>query len=213
MTPQKVRIRRSKEESKSLILESAEALLRSGGPGAVSMRSVAERIGLTDAAVSHHFGTRQELFEALLRHGGRRLKQDINAALEQWRAEDSSLQSFVTVIADLYADGVYSELALQLHMSGWRDRGSGMLDMVVNELHQIRAKIFAARGARSPALWETQFVVGLMHQTMALDPLFGKPFRRSAGVLGADEPTRVQKARMWTAILTAILEFEFEHSA
>mgnify|MGYP003646519274 FL=1 len=206
MTATKPRVRRSKEEARALILEAAETLLRKGGSAAVTMRSVAASLDITDAAVSHHFGTRQDLLEALLHQGGRRLKEELNAALKEWQAEEPSIQSLVDIIADLYADGVYAELALQLHLSGWRDRGSGLLNSVVDELHTVRVKSFAARGKKPPSILETRFAVGMMHQTLALDPLFGEDFRRSAGISRNDKLTKKQRKEMWGAMLRAILE-------
>ncbi|MEX1152789.1 TetR/AcrR family transcriptional regulator [Parvibaculum sp.] len=206
MAVTKRRTRRSKEEARALILEAAETLLRKGGPAAVTMRAVAGNLGITDAAVSHHFGTRQELLEALLHQGGRRLKDELNAALKEWRETKPSIQSLVDVIADVYADGAYSELALQLHLSGWRDRGSGLLNSVVDELHAMRTKAFAAGGRKRPSIQETRFAVGMMHQTLALDPLFGEDFRRSAGISSADKPSIKQRKEMWGAMLRAILE-------
>jgi len=205
MTVTKQRIRRSKDESRQLIIEAAEVLLRQNGPDAVNVRAVATRVGLTDAAVNHHFGTRQELLEALLRHGGRRLKAELNAALAQWQKTDHSVERLVDVIADLYSDSGYAELALRLHLSGWRDRGAGLLSPVVDALHDMRAKAFAAAGKSRPAISETQFIVGLMHQTLALDPMFGSAFRRSAGIERSDEPSRDQKKKLWGAFLRVLL--------
>ena len=146
------------------MLEAAETLLRQNGPDAVNVRAVATSVGLTDAAVNHHFGTRQDLLEALLRHGGRRLKAELNAALLQWQRTDHSVQRLVEIIVDLYSDGGYAELALRLHLSGWRDRGAGLLSPVVDALHDMRLTAFAAAGKSRPSIFETQFIVGLMHQ-------------------------------------------------
>jgi AcrR family transcriptional regulator len=205
MIAAKQRIRRSRDESRQLILEAAEALLRQNGPDAVNVRAVAAKVGLTDAAINHHFGTRQELLEALLRHGGRRLKADLNAALAQWQKTDHSVERLVDIIADLYADGGYAGLALRLHLSGWRDRGAGMLSPVVDALHDLRLAVFAAAGKSRPSMSETRFIVGLMHQTLALDPLFGTAFRRSAGMARLEEPSRDHKKKLWGGILRATL--------
>jgi len=208
MTAVKPRIRRSKDESRQLILEAAETLLRQNGPDAVNVRAVAARVGLTDAAVNHHFGTRQDLLEALLRHGGRRLKAELNAALVQWRKTDQSVERLVEVIADLYSDGGYAELALRLHLSGWRDRGAGLLSPVVDALQEMRQTAFAAAGRHRPSVFETRFIVGLMHQTLALDPLFGSAFRRSAGMERSEEPSRDRKKKLWGAILQVLLSVD-----
>lgn len=208
MTAAKQRIRRSRDESRQLILEAAETLLRQNGPDAVNVRAVATSVGLTDAAVNHHFGTRQDLLEALLRHGGRRLKAELNAALVQWQKTDHSVERLVEIIVDLYSDGGYAELALRLHLSGWRDRGAGLLSPVVDALHDMRLKAFAAAGKSRPSVFETQFIVGLMHQTLALDPLFGSAFRLSAGMERSEEPSRDQKKRLWGTILRVLLSVD-----
>jgi len=199
------RVRRSKTDAQRQILEAGEALLRQGGPEAVAMRAIAAIVGITDAAVSHHFGTRDELLHALLRHAGRRLKGELAAALAQWEGSNRSLDRLIDVIAGLYADGAYAELALRLHLSGWRDRGSGLLDPVVEVLQAERKAAFEAAGKPAPLLRDTQFVVGLIHQTLALDPLFGTPFRRSAGTTSVDEPSAAHKRKAWAAIFRAAL--------
>ncbi len=203
--PVKRRVRRHKDEAQRLILDAAETLLRKFGSDAVSVRAVAAKVGLTDAAVNHHFGTRADLLEALLRHGGRRLKAELDAALLKWGETDRSASGLVTVLTNLYADGGYADLALRLHMSGWRDRGSGLLNDAVDVIHRQRINAAKQAGKRSPPLDETRFIVALVHQSLALDPLFGHEFRRSAGVNRASEPSRPQKKRLWTKLLAAML--------
>src|SRR3954462_11631934 len=115
-------VRRSRYEARRLILEAAEGLLVEGGPAAVQVRAVAERVGMTDAGVYHHFGSRQNLLVALLRHGGRRLRQAVEEAVADWAGSDDDLTALVAAIASLYAEG-YAQLAVALHAAGWRDRG------------------------------------------------------------------------------------------
>jgi len=112
------RIRRSRDEARQLILAAAEQILRESGPEAVNVRAVAALVGLTDAAVNHHFGTRDELLETLLRHAGRRLKDALDAAAEQWKETGASVRQLVDIMADLYADGTHAELALRLYLAG-----------------------------------------------------------------------------------------------
>ena len=53
---QRRRVRRQPDEARRLILEAAEKRLVEGGPEAVRVQLVAGDLGLTDAAVHHHFG-------------------------------------------------------------------------------------------------------------------------------------------------------------
>ena len=54
-SPQR-RVRRSPEEARRAILEAAEKHLVEGGPEAVRVQVVARDLGLSDAAIYHHFG-------------------------------------------------------------------------------------------------------------------------------------------------------------
>src|SRR5689334_7255104 len=125
-----MRVRRPAAESRRLILDAAESLLIEGGPAAVQVRAVAERVGMTDAGVSHHFGTRDELLVALLRHGGRRLREAVQNVVRHWVDAGAAVAELVASVSALYREG-YAELAVALHAAGWRDSGAGMLDPVV----------------------------------------------------------------------------------
>src|SRR5687767_5209567 len=104
-----MRVRRSPEESRRVILEAAAALLIEGGPHAVQVRAVAERVGMTDAGVAHHFGSRDALLVALLRHGGRRLRDSVREAAARWMDDGADVAGLVARIAAVYAEG-YGEL-------------------------------------------------------------------------------------------------------
>src|SRR4051794_13755321 len=158
------RVRRSRDEARRLILEAAERLLTEGGPAAVQVRAVAERVGMTDAGVYHHFGTRQSLLVALLRHGGRRLRQAVEEVVADWATREDDVASLVAAIAALYADG-YAELAIALHAAGWSDQGEGLLEPVVQALHAARE-----RAGHTAGIDDTRLAVAVLHQALALDP-------------------------------------------
>ncbi|GAA2435568.1 TetR/AcrR family transcriptional regulator [Streptomyces mauvecolor] len=193
------RVRRTPDEAKRLILEAAGRLLAAGGPSAVQVRAVAAEVGVSDAAVNHHFGTREQLLSALLRFGGTKLKSQLHAALGTLTEGPADPAELVRVLAALYADG-YAELALALHQSGWRDTGSGMLDEIVDRLHtQARAEC-AATGRTPPSREAIQLTVAALHQAVATEPLFGGEFRRSVGL---DAAARDRMLDWWTETLRA----------
>jgi AcrR family transcriptional regulator len=194
------RIRRPADESKRLILDAAEQLLVEGGLHAVQVRAVAQRVGITDAGVNHHFGGRDELLVALLRHGGRRMRDAIEAATGSWLERGASLRELVDAIAHLYEEG-YSELAIALHAAGWRDEGVGMLDPVVEALHTARTRA----GARHPRRSETRLAVAALHQALATEPVYGPAFRRSAGIHEPAASRREEQRRWWVKTLAITL--------
>jgi TetR/AcrR family transcriptional regulator, repressor for neighboring sulfatase len=189
------RVRRSRDEARRLILEAAEQLLIEGGPAAVQVRAVAERVGMTDAGVYHHFGTRQSLLVALLRHGGRRLRRAVEEAAAEWAGNDDDVASLVAAIASLYAEG-YAELAVALHAAGWSDKGGGLLEPVVQALHAAREEAGAAGG-----IDDTRLAVAALHQALALEPVYGRAFRRSAGIGARAAGGSKEQLAWWTATL------------
>ena len=192
-----------------MILESAEALLLEGGPSGVQVRAVASRLGLTDAAIYHHFGSRDRLLQALLNHGGRKLRAEIAGVAKRCRQDHADLPHLVDALAQLHASG-YADLALALHMSGHRDDGVGLLDPLVDALHARRRAAALQNHKERPSKTDTRLALAALHQAMFADALFGEAFRRSAGIqparAGQSGPTR----RWWVKTLRTVLELDEE---
>jgi AcrR family transcriptional regulator len=198
----KSRIRRAPAESRRLILEAAEELLVANGPAGVQVRAVAEKVGMTDAGVAHHFGSRQDLLVALLRHGGRRIRDAVMTAVEAWADDEPQIDSLIQTVAAVYNQG-YAALAVSLHAAGWRDPGEGLLEPVVRTLHAARK-----RAGQKPLLSETRLAVAALHQALALDPVYGAEFRRSAGISGPSAQRQNPQLAWWTATLRTALGLE-----
>ena len=162
----------------------------------MQMRAIAARAGMTDAGVAHHFGNRDNLLRELLRYGGRRLRAAVQEMLETWLKDGANLVELVEVLAALYRQG-YSELAVALHAAGWRDRGSGLLDPLVEALHALRPA-----GA---SVEDTRLAVAALHQAIALEPLYGSAFRRSAGFTQAEANRPDAQLRWWARQLLLTL--------
>jgi AcrR family transcriptional regulator len=197
------RVRRSAPVSRQRILDAAEQLLVRGGPAAVQVRAVAERVGMTDAGVSHHFGSRDELLVALLRHGGRRVRDAVERVVEGWVDDGAAVAELVARLASLYRHG-YAELAVALHAAGWRDTGGGMLNPVVDALHEARER--RAPPGAEVSLADTRLAVAALHQALAIDPLYGAAFRRSAGMSARQAEGESAQLAWWTDTLMRVLE-------
>nr|WP_225954137.1 TetR family transcriptional regulator [Kibdelosporangium phytohabitans] len=172
-----------------MILDAAAALLAEGGVAAVQVRAVAARVGMTDAGVTHHFRSRDNLLRELLRHGGRQLRAAVRDVLSSWLERDAELLELVESLASLYRRG-YGELAVALHAAGWRDHGSGMLNPVVDALHKLRPP--------TASIEDTRLTVAALHQAMVTEPLYGSAFRRSAGLTGTAAGDPAAQVRWWT---------------
>lgn len=184
------RVRRPAGEARKRILEAAERLLIDGGPDAVRVQAVARRLGITDAAVHHHFGSRDGLLEALQRHGARQLQAQLQQDLARWTAGTVDLEGFARRVLDTMERKGYARLSMWLALSGWQERGSGMFSPFVDRLHEQRG------GAGRPAdEEESRFLAALLLMTLIGEPLFGTTVRRSVGLKG--DRTTTARFRAW----------------
>jgi AcrR family transcriptional regulator len=197
------RVRRPAREARRLILEAAEKRLIEGGPEAVRVQLVAADLGLTDAAVHHHFGSREGLIETLLRFAGRRLREEIEEILAGWDGEPAGLRRIADRIARVYVDRGYARLALWLSLSGWTPRGSGMFEPLVDALHAAR-RARRGPGQGAPRRRESQHAVAWLQLTLVAEALFGGSALRSAGLEDTSE-TRLRFRRYVQGALEPLL--------
>lgn len=195
MATGKPRVRRDRDTAQRAILEAAEKRLREGGPEAVRVQHVAADLGLTDAAIHYHFGSRQGLLEALLRFAGRRLREELAEVLGGWDGEPDGLESVAELIADTYAVRGYSRLAMWLALSGWETTGQGLFEPLVDAVHRMRLQAARTDGRPRPRRQDAQYEVALMNLALAAEPLFGPGFLRSVG-LDSDDSGQ-QRLRRW----------------
>lgn len=181
-------------------MRAAETLLVEGGIEAVRVRSVAERVGLTDAGVNHHFGNRDALLIALLQHGGRRIRGVVEDAVACWLDDGAAIASLIEGVDRLYRNG-YADLAAALHGAGWRDSGSGLLVPVVGALQHARRR----SGQADPDIAQTQIAVAALHQALATDPLYGIEFRRSVGLSATAAKNTKPTLDWWATTVAAAL--------
>lgn len=186
------RIRRSPEEARQRILSCAERLLIEGGPEAVRVQVIARELGVTDAAVHHHFGSRERLLESLVRYGAKQLSDALAGDLARWAADEVDFESFASQVLDTMERKGYARLVMWLALSGWSERGSGMFEGFVEALHARRTAHDAGRGADRE---ETAFLATVLLMTLIGEPLFGTTARRSVG-LKSDRRTTL-RFRRW----------------
>ncbi len=189
------RVRRTPKEARALIIASAEKVLLREGVQAVQVRAVAREAGMTDAGITHHFGSREGLLKALLDDGAGKTRDAIRRTVANWVEEGPDIRRLVETLHDLYRSG-YAALALQLYNSGWKDTGRPLLEPAVAPLMALN---------ENPETSEDDIRAALasLHLWLAMEPLFGSPFRRSAG-LKTDSKVKVQLA-WWVDAINVML--------
>jgi AcrR family transcriptional regulator len=192
------RIRRSPEASKLAILEAAERRLIKDGPDGVRVQRIAADLGMTDAALHYHFGSREALVKALMRFSAKRLVADIGDALETWDVDRLDLHQLGALFRKSYAERGVARLVLSV-LATRRPRGAGMLRQLVLAVHEARARRARASGRPPPPLTDTQFVITLLSGVHLLAPIAGEALLRSADAPADDAD--VQRYLDWVARL------------
>ena len=77
------RIRRTPEEARSLILQTAANRLATMGMDGLNISGVAKAAGMSHGTVIHHFGSTEAMRQALLRYMTENLLADVVSALKQ----------------------------------------------------------------------------------------------------------------------------------
>src|SRR5271168_4494690 len=77
------RLRRTSEEARRLILETAQALIASTGPEGLRLQDIAAAAGISHPLILHHFGSRAGLVRALTREATIELKDKLIAAMTE----------------------------------------------------------------------------------------------------------------------------------
>ncbi|MEY4238309.1 MAG: hypothetical protein RL339_910 [Pseudomonadota bacterium] len=128
-----IRKRLSQEESRTVALEAARALLIELGPQAVTLKAVAARIGRTHANLLHHFGSAAGLQKALAEHLAVTICATIEDAVLASRSGQGSAREVVDLTFDAFDKEGGGALATWMLMSGNEDA----LDPLVDAVHDL----------------------------------------------------------------------------
>ncbi len=170
--------RREAEVSRAQILEVAEKHLAAGGPSAVKVQTVGAELGLTDAAVHYHFGSRRGLMQALLGHAGRNLKANL-AAVSGDESAPLDFAKIVDRLDDGYRRKDYARLALWLALEEETPPGEGMYRPLAEAVHRAR---------RDQAPFEdTQIAVALLNVVLIGEALAGEAIMAGVGLPGNEK--------------------------
>lgn len=163
-------------------LEAARDLLLSGGPAAVTLKAVGERMGVGHANLIHHFGSAAGLQGALMDAMVRDLAERIEAGLNEGSGEGREgvePDRLMTVVFDAFGKGGASQMAAWLALAREQGRAESF-GGVVRDLADRLAALApddprAAERARSLVMTAAYmaFAEGLIGDI--LTPMLGAP--------------------------------------
>ncbi|MBX3478486.1 MAG: TetR family transcriptional regulator, partial [Brevundimonas sp.] len=197
------------------ILDAAEHLFSQHGLYGVTLKDVAQRVGVHHTLLNYYFTDKKKLFDAVI---GRRAEVTIKkrmAALDRYDAEtqgrptlEGALRAFLDTDLDLYSQGGenwknYGVLGAQVSNTSY---GAELMDLhfdpVVLRLIDILKKALPGC-AEEDIFWGYHFVTGALMLTLART---GRINRLSGGLCDSDdfEAVKARMAAFMAAGFTAI---------
>ena len=112
------RRRRAPDEARREALVTARRLLLDSGPDAITLKAVADDLGVTHANLIHHFGSAAGLQSALMESMVRDLIDALDAAVAHLRSDAGAPRALVDQVFDAFDQGGAGRLAAWIVMSG-----------------------------------------------------------------------------------------------
>lgn len=147
--PVRHRRRRSPEEAKEEALASARRLLLESGPDGVTLKAVADDIGMSHGNLIHHFGSAAGLQSALMGTMVRDLTKALEGAVVKVRSEDTAPRELVDIVFDAFDTGGAGHLAAWIGLSHDLAQLEAVRDAVAELVDAITEKVTAG-GAEPP---------------------------------------------------------------
>lgn len=133
------RIRRTSEAAREAAVEAARELLLSSGPGGVTLKAVAARIGTGHANLLHHFGSAAGLQAALMDRMIRDTVERVERAVERMRSGEASPREIVDVVFDAHGRDGIGKLTAWLASTGEAARLRPLFDVLGGLIRTIEA--------------------------------------------------------------------------
>ncbi|MET0387525.1 MAG: TetR/AcrR family transcriptional regulator [Polyangiales bacterium] len=190
----KRRTRRSATEARQRILEAAQQQLMQVGPEALRLTDLARELQVSHPAILHHFGSREGLVAAVVRHSLQGLSDQLIAALRGGTGTDRL--ELVEMVADVCGDGGLARLLAWLLLSGrdskaMESRTELPLKQLADTAHMLRSRL------GHPASYDdTLFEVQLLSIVLLGEAIFGAAVWGASGALEGREAAREFRRRL-----------------
>jgi len=117
-TPAGQRRRRSADEAREEALAVSRKLLIERGPYAVTLKAVAEELGVSHTNILHHFGTAGELQSELMSTMVQDLETALMGAVAHLRSDAAAPRALIDLVFDAFDKGGAGKLAAWIALSG-----------------------------------------------------------------------------------------------
>ncbi|HEX2677669.1 MAG TPA: TetR/AcrR family transcriptional regulator [Polyangiales bacterium] len=187
------------EEAQRRILEAAEKQLMKVGPEGLRLTDLAQALGVSHPAILHHFGSREGLVAAVVRHALQTLNEQLlNALASGSRAP--AREELMEMVAEVYGERGFARLLAWLLLSGRAPKPARQ----DQPLKQLAEAAHALHIAKEPdAHYEdTLFELQLIAIALMGDAIFGDSVRRASGVSASPSGARDFRRRLAALLAT-----------
>lgn len=198
------RVRRTADEAKRVILDAAQALISSTGPGGLRLQDIAAQVGLTHPVILHHFGSREGLMRALNERILEDLRQRLTAILEDASEPSPDLvDRLLENVFTVFRGGLAQRLVwLGADAVPADDPPAAIFSSFVDAMHEQRLSVLPADPP--PGRPDTEMLVYLVTVAALGDSVFGADLLGTAS--GTDSQTAETRFRTW---LSRLLQVHF----
>ena len=202
------RQRRTPEEARRLILQTAQELIASTGPEGLRLQDIAAAAGISHPLILHHFGSRERLVRALTQQTVAELRDKLIATMV---AGEHSLEEQLNRVFDAFRDGLAQRLVwLATVDPGGGTEGTQMIMRdIADTLHNRRTA--KAPPGRTITRDDTDALIHLVATAALGDALYGAQLHRSAGLPATSETERQFRQWLYALIRAHSTQGSSEH--
>lgn len=169
------RRRRSPDEARSEALAVARKLLIENGPYAVTLKAVADALGVSHTNILHHFGTASELQSELMSAMVRDLAAALMGAVAQLRSDTGAPRALIDIVFDAFDKGGAGRLGAWIVLSGNIEYFAPVREAVDELVLALEEKFAHEKG--DPHLGVTSAVLFIALMAFG-DSMIGEPLKQ-----------------------------------
>jgi AcrR family transcriptional regulator len=195
-TRRRKRQRRTPEEARRLILQTAQGLIAITGPEGLRLQDIAAAAGISHPLILHHFGSREGLVRALTQQAAAELRNKLVAAMA---SDDYTVEEQLDRVFDAFRDGLAQRLTWLATVDpvGGTEGTQLIMRDIADRLHARRLAT-APQGTAIPRE-DTEAMIHLVATAAFGNALYGAQLQRSAGLPATSKTDR--SFRLWLAAL------------
>lgn len=168
------RRRRSADEARGEALAAARQLLLEHGPHAVTLKAVADELGVSHTNILHHFGTAAVLQSELMSTMVRDLAEALMDAVTQLRSNAAAPRALIDIVFDAFDKGGAGRLAAWIVLSGNERYLELVRDAVAELVRALEEKFSNEKGDTHLGVTSAVLFIALMAFG---DSMIGGPLR------------------------------------